>query len=92
MALRFEVSLNGQRHCVAGLDRPGNLSLTIQSLREDATPVGDENEVFAEASTDDGEAWWWPIGRIAAGDEIVVRELPTGAFDPPRVMEPPEDE
>ena len=99
--LRFEVSLNGRRLCVAGLDRLGVLMLEITSenwpgpeATESArgTPAGDENSVFVNAYTDDGEDWRWAFERIKAGDEIVVRVLPSGPFDPPSEFGPLEDE
>src|SRR5947209_3622465 len=90
--LRFEVTLNGRRLCVAGLDRLGVLMIEVKSENWPGpeatestlgTPAGDENTVFVNAYTDDGEDWRWVHERIVAGDEIVVRILPAGPFDPP---------
>jgi len=99
--LRFEVSLNGRRLCVAGLDQLGVLMVEVKSenwpgpdATESArgTPAGDENAVFVQALTDDGEDWRWVHERITSGDEIVIRVLAVGPFDPPREFGPPEDE
>jgi hypothetical protein len=99
--LRFELTLNGRRLCLAGLDREGVLMLTVESEHWPSddpaesvrgTPAGGENTVSVSALTADHEDWRWASERIKAGDEIVVRVLPAGPFDPPTEFGPPEDE
>jgi len=96
--LRFEVTLNGRVLCVAGMNRNGIVMVTVGSENwpgpdpgESArgTPPGEENTVFVHGYTDGDDDWRWVHERISAGDEILIRVLPTGPYDPPNEVLPP---
>jgi hypothetical protein len=97
---RFEVTLNGRVLCVAGMDRTGIVLVTVESENWPGpasgesgrgTPAGEENTVFVNGYTDDDDDWRWVRERIHAGDEIRIRVLPTGPYDPPTKVLPPCD-
>jgi hypothetical protein len=96
--LRFEVTLNGRVLCVAGMDRHGIVIVTVESENwpgpdpgESArgTPAGEENTVFVNGYTDTDDDWRWARERIGPGDEIRIRVLPSGPYNPPAQVLPP---
>jgi len=103
--LRFEVTLNSRILCTAGMDKDGILMVTLQSENLPAvsgaepfpgassrgTPGGKENTVSVVGYTDADDTWQWIDTPIGAGDQILIRVLPNGSFDPPTVVPPIED-
>jgi hypothetical protein len=90
--LRFQVSLNGRVLCTAGMDEMGVLMVTAESenwpgpddeTSNRGTPAGEENTVTVNGWTEDDEDWRWVREKIAPGDEILIRVLKSGKFDPP---------
>jgi len=88
--MRFEVSVNGERVCVAGLEDKGAVRLTVscstcwprneQDLSVDGV-IGD--------TLGDRRSAVWGKWALTFGDEVTVRLLPPGESDPP-VSPPPE--
>jgi hypothetical protein len=95
---RFEVSLNGRVLCIAGMDRDGIIDVTIQSeslpVGADGTSIrgssGNEHRISVTGYTYADEAWNWTDVPVVPGDEIRIRVLGAGPFDPPVVEEPVE--
>jgi hypothetical protein len=80
------------------MDRNGIVMVTVESENwpgpdpgESArgTPAGEENTVMVNGYTDDDHNWRWLRERISAGDEIRIRVLPSGLYDPPTEVLPP---
>ena len=93
--LRFEVTVNGRVLCTAGMDCDGVLMVTVQAenmpLCEDGssmrgTPGGKLHQVSIDGLTSLDETLEWPNAQIRPGDEIRIRVLPTGEFDPPTLV------
>jgi hypothetical protein len=98
--LRFEVTLNGRVLCTSGMDQRGVLVVTVQS--EDSpppgeaetmrgTPAGEESILVVDGYTNSDLWWRWVSEKIVAGDEIRIRVLPSGSFDPPTSVSEPDD-
>ena len=95
--VRFEVTLNGEHLCTAGVDGYGvlNATFTMAKLAMADEPVADctENSLRYELNLDVGglecndsqenKYLVWAYRTLNTGDEVVVRLLPDGEHDPP---------
>lgn len=87
MPTRFEIIKNGNRVCVCGICRDGNLSVILQY-----SDRHEENSEYAliigglgifDESQERANFADWPSPEIDVGDEITIRILPPGDFDEP---------
>lgn len=86
--IAFEVHINGQRICVAGLKGFGVVSATLCRARHDATaPVGPGEELFLELGGLDATTReflkWLPHQPLNVSDEIRFKVVETESADPP---------
>ncbi len=90
MAARFEIILNGERHCVSGIDDDGVLSVSVNYAKR-----GKENGKYQfhisglarfPTSQEKPQHANWPAPPIGIGDEITIRVLEPGRFDSPQNM------
>jgi hypothetical protein len=102
MNLRFQISLNGRPVCAAGMDQSGVVQIIVEAsdwpteLDADGnvTPTPLEQPTCAvdiSALTMDDLRMTWPPAHFRAGDEITIRVVEGGPFDPPEVVEPDDD-
>lgn len=91
---RFEVLINGERRCVMGVEGFGVLSvITSWVMREaDQKPaqapedewVGPELELGCGGlRSDTNQHVHWMRRELSEGDEVTIRVLGPGDFDPP---------
>lgn len=86
--IAFEVHINGQPVCVAGLEGFGVVSATLCRARHDHTaPVGSTEELFLELGGLDTSTHeflkWLPHRPLAVGDEVRFKVVETESADPP---------
>jgi hypothetical protein len=87
MAARLEVSVNGERICVSGFDGLGGLSVDVNYIRRSGK--SDSHFLHISALADFLKAGGalqiasWPSPTLEVGDEITIRILGPGDFDPP---------
>ena len=99
--MRFEVSLNGEQLCVAGLGEFGVLSAILSWVKRDPeefSPVqhthtnreswSAEESIIDVSGLSGGDALAWVRKPVREGDEIVLRVLPPGVSDPPQSTRP----
>lgn len=87
MPIRFEVGINGKRVCMAGIDNDGVLSAGVSFVKLADREARFDFHVgglgrFARSEENDRHVGW-RTPAIGAGDEITIRILPPGKFDPP---------
>ncbi|QDU35933.1 hypothetical protein Mal4_02150 [Maioricimonas rarisocia] len=88
MSARFEVLLNGERICVAGIDGEGVLSVGLDYVkRQDEDPelnlhVGGLGQYRSDDPRSQHVTWPTPES-IGVGDEVTIRLIPPGEFDAP---------
>ncbi len=82
--VRFEVLVNGERRCVAGIDGLGVLTIITKWVMRDEDSrqrlllhVGG-HRIAADQSVK------WVTEDISMGDEVTIRVLRPGDFDEPR--------
>lgn len=86
--MRFQVLINGQPACIAGIDGPGVLGAVVDRVQR-----GTEGEKLSLRVSGLGRydpdverdcyADWLHRNDLKAGDEITIRILPEGQYDPP---------
>jgi hypothetical protein len=106
--MRFEISINGKRHCIAGQNAFGVLSAILSWVKRRPERFDPENrnmtledwtaeELRFDVGGIDNEdpdgsrqTSWNPKDGLVlkAGDEIVIRILPPGAYDEPTHRSP----
>ncbi len=88
MAARFEIKVNGERVCVSGLEDDGVLTAIVNFVKH----ADEEGQYDLSTSAlgrflpshDHPHHANWPIPEVTIGDEITIRILPDGEFDPPQ--------
>jgi hypothetical protein len=97
MSNRLEVSLNGYKLCVAGMEGHGTASATIEWSKphpDMCAPFGDEArkaqpELTLSVTGVDANIpsalrhLIWAIQDMKEGDEVLIKVLPPGAIDAP---------
>lgn len=92
--IAFEVSINGEVTCVAGVDPFGVVSVNAHWLRRATDPVGSDGLPVAESRlgvgglTDEHSLRWISTG-LAVGDVVRIRLVEVEAVDPPVATTPP---
>lgn len=96
--IRFEVSINGEHVCTAGIENFGVVSAILSAVRRNPAKFKEDLQGFsseAEFSSatvnfsvsgiddDDRHVHWTDSLKIEEGDEIVLRMLPAGSFEEP---------
>lgn len=93
MPVRFEVLVDGVPVCTAGQDGFGVLTALVSWRKLDpakggtakASAAGElDFSVGGIAGVEDKHTSW-KVPSIAIGDEVTIRLLPPGQFDPPDV-------
>ena len=82
----LEVFVNGQRACVAGVGREGDLTATV-----DWAGKGGREDVFMHVGGTVGatnEFVEWAVPRIGVGSEITIRVVEADTVDPPAKRTP----
>ncbi len=92
--LAFEVSINGERACLAGVGEFGIVSTIVTWVRRigdppgpDGTPVA-EPYIYVGGRTLDASVKWIPKQVFAVGDSILIRIVDVPEVDPPRTSIP----
>lgn len=96
--MRFEVLLNGKRLCIAGVPEFGVLSTIVCRVKRN--PAQELPEKHANVSEDffneyvelsvgglnstERKSLHWIREFISAGDEVTIRVLEPGEYDPPK--------
>jgi hypothetical protein len=92
---RLRLLLNGETKATAGLESFGVLSQTLSWVRRDPEKLPNKsfdledwvcNKVQVRLGGLDsttGEHFDWFVSEIGPGDEVTIRILPQGEFDPP---------
>ena len=100
MDIRFQLLVNNEVVCTAGLDGFGGLTVLVNATKQGledvpakvkAVPEFDEDEWLRErmAVVIKGSEYHglyqvgWNQRTLSVGDEVTVRILPSGQFDPP---------
>ena len=88
MSARIEVSVNGKRICIAGFDSIGSLTALVEmARRQDDEPVRQTMTIggFGQYQVNQRKPQFanWSVPEIGVDDEITIRILPPGEFDPP---------
>ena len=83
--LSFEVSLNGQPLCTAGVGDAGVLTAIVSAvLRGAGSGAGETELTLSVGGLAAGEHRWWPGAEVlAVGDEVVIRVVESAAPDAP---------
>jgi hypothetical protein len=82
--VRFQVLLNGEVVATAGLSSYGVLSIICDWVRRDLDEVPEAKRSapgFNPAARDEHLEWFG--SRLNAGDQVTIKILPPGEFDPP---------
>jgi len=88
----FEVFLNGERLCLAGIAGNGVLSMVLNHVERNA-----DRDEFLEVGGlvgSTGEHVDWTNRRLSTGDEVVVRIIESDSVEEPKKRRPrnPEEE
>ncbi|MFN3650506.1 MAG: hypothetical protein ACK47B_13085 [Armatimonadota bacterium] len=76
--LRFEVSVNGERRCIAGVPASGVVTVIVHC------PPDDPSHIIVGGLAGEGPHWdWIPLEEIPVGTVARIRVLPPGEFDDP---------
>lgn len=91
--IRFEVIRNGNRVCVSGIENEGVLSFGITYVKHaNSDPQYDLHVSglghFHPTLRESQHVTWSSDEHVGIGDEITIRLLPAGAFDPPMGLTP----
>jgi hypothetical protein len=90
MSTRFEIMKNGERVCIAGIDGAGVLSIALNYVKHSGKGASHSLHIgglgIFDGSQNRQHHASWPAPQITAGDEITIRILPPGEFDPPAGM------
>jgi hypothetical protein len=91
--IAFEISINGHRRCVAGLEEYGVVSATLCRARHDESAHrGACEELFLDvgglATSSREFLKWLPHQPLSVGDEILFRIVDTPSADPPEERKP----
>ncbi|MCA9123864.1 MAG: hypothetical protein H6821_01000 [Planctomycetaceae bacterium] len=92
MAGRIEVLRNGQRVCIAGIDSDGVLCAIVNHVKHASRQpkYGLSITGLGKYHPADNQSQHvsWPAPGVEIGDEITIRIMQPGAFDPPEGMLP----
>jgi len=95
--IAFEILLNGEPQCIAGVGDLGVISAIICWVRRKALPAGtvipdwEPEELSLDVGGIDShtdEHLKWIKRAIAVGDEITLRVFETDRIDPPEIRMP----
>jgi len=95
--MRFEVLVNGVRVCTAGQNDLGVLTALLSWRKLDPAKSGPWNDTPLPKAWSDGELDFsvggidsghdlhtsWKVPTLAIGDELTIRILAQGQYDPP---------
>ena len=96
--MRFEVFVNGEKLCLAGLDGQGFLETYVTRVKMEERG-SHPNDCLKVRTYGVGQRWStpkakeevhvsWSGRKLRIGDEVTVRILPPGEFDPPLHLQP----
>lgn len=93
MAVRFEVVHNGKRVCTSGIDGDGVLNVMLCYVKHADSDPKYDLEIgglghYHPARPGSQHVSWPRPETVGIGDEITIRLLPPGDFDPPVGMAP----
>ena len=93
MSVRLEVLRNGKRVCISGINGDGVLNVIIDYIKHPDSEPRHELHVGGlghyHPTLKQAQHVWWPAPRqIDIGDEITIRLLPAGDFEPPEGLTP----
>src|SRR5215212_4106000 len=80
----FEVFLNGERLCVAGIDGRCVLTVIIDHVKGKLDPVDDVDLQVGGLISDTDEHVTWNRTHLQTGDEVRVRILDSDSADEPK--------
>lgn len=93
--IAFEVTVNGQRVCTAGIDEWGVLTAILSWVRRRSEQSEDGSKVEEELTLDVGgldsttpEHLKWMVSALQVGDTVSVRVVETEVVDPPKERRP----
>lgn len=93
-SVRFQVSVNGQLRCTAGMSGPGTLDVTVcrhRSKRNINKP--EHTHIWAGyLNSLDRTSGSWLLEDLSPGDEITIRTLDPEEHDPPKMSSNLSDE
>jgi hypothetical protein len=92
--VRFEVLVDGQRRCIAGIDGLGVLSIIVNWVMRDPKAKPDDYSIedwsrqrlqlsVGGLRVPDQQSVNWVSEDLAAAEEITIRVLGPGEFDSP---------
>jgi hypothetical protein len=85
----FEIFVNGQRLCLAGVGAKGVIAATV-----DWAATAGQEDIFMHVGGLDGatnEVVAWTAPKIGVGSEITIRIVEVAAADPPSQRSPADD-
>lgn len=92
MSARIEVLHNGERACVSGINGDGVLSVIVTYVKRASEQPTYELSVSGlgqyHPAHKQSQHVLWPTPEVQVGDEIAIRILPAGSFEPPKGMIP----
>lgn len=92
MSARYEILINGKRHCICGLHGEGVLAINMTHV--DTEQNKQPHSIMPGAlghfddSIQESHHAQWPAHELQEGDEITIRILTPGDFDPPTEVFP----
>lgn len=92
MSARYEILINGKRLCICGLNGKGVLAINMTHVDSDQNQQPHNIKPGALGHFDktikESHHAQWPSQELKEGDEVTIRILPPGDFDPPTEVFP----
>lgn len=95
MSARFEILVNGEKLCTSGIDGDGVLSAILSYALNPRLDINNYEFSVGSLNTDRAAGVQhhanWLTPPVGPGDEITIRILSPGEFDPPTSRQPDEE-